>query len=110
MEYNEVIYLLSKNYEYDSIGNAIESSIKRKVFAMKKSVATKEFYNAVSTGITPLYEFQIRESEYNGEDELEYNGQTLSLTRTIAKAPYDLVLVASKKLSNVPIVEEETNV
>lgn len=97
MDYTEVIYLVSKSYADDSIGNKIPTTTKTMIQAKKNNVSTKEFYSAVSVGITPQFEFQIRKSNYNGADLIEYNNVTYHLIRTIDKSITDMVLVIGKK-------------
>lgn len=100
MEYTEVIYLISQRKEEDDIGNYITSSnSSKKIYAKKQSVKTNEFYNAIQVGITPSIEFVIKKSNYSGEKEIEWSGDTYQITRVIEpKNKFDIVLVCSKKI------------
>ena len=97
MLYTEILYLIKQTQTQDNIGNIITEESKSKVYAYKKSVATKEYYTAVSVGITPTAEFQLRLSNYNNETEVEHNNIRYSVIRTIPKGRTDIVLVVGIK-------------
>lgn len=97
MEYTEVIFLLTKEYDKDEIGNITSKPIEEKSFAKLNSVGTREFYNAMSVGLKPQFEFQIRKTNYKGQTELRYNDVTYTVIRSIHKSQTDVVLVVSKK-------------
>lgn len=100
MQYQEIIYLISKTEGMDGIGNdVVISSNQTKCYAKAQSVKTNEFYSAVEVGLTPSMEFVIKRLNYNGEDEIEWNGTRYSVIRTIdPKNKFDIVLVCSKKI------------
>lgn len=97
MAYTEVIYLISKVYSQDDVGNVTSTDTEKKTYAILKNVTTKEFYTAVESGITPTYEFQIRSTNYAGEEEIKYNGSYYHVIRAIRKSVLDIVLVVEKK-------------
>lgn len=100
MQYQEIIYLISKVEGVDDIGNDVSTSeTKKKCYAKAQSVKTNEFYSAVEVGLTPSMEFVVKRLNYNGEDEIEWNGTRYSVIRTIdPKNKFDIVLVCSKKI------------
>lgn len=100
MEYSEIIYLVSKVQEEDEIGNIETSSFQlTKRYAKKQSVRTNEFYSAVETGLTPSVEFVMKRLDYDGQDELNWNGKRYSVIRTIdPKNKFDIVLVCARKI------------
>ena len=100
MEYTEIIYLVSKIQEEDEIGNIQTSSFQlTKRYAKKQSVRTNEFYSAVETGLTPSVEFVMKRLDYDGQDELNWNGKRYSIIRTIdPKNKFDIVLVCGRKI------------
>lgn len=100
MEYTEIIYLLSKVYSQDTVGNQTFVIVEKMVYAKKNNVSTKEFYSAVEVGITPTYEFQIRKTNYSGQDEIKFNNIKYHVIRTIDKSITDIVLVVEKKTGN----------
>lgn len=97
MQYTEILYLINKIENQDSIGNIIYLETQNKIYAKKNIVGTREFYNAVAVGMTPTAELQIKSSNYNNEEEVIYNGKKYSILRTIPKGKSDLVLVLGIK-------------
>lgn len=84
----------------DSIGNDLPSSETNiKCYAKAQSVKTNEFYSAVEVGLTPSVEFVIKKLNYNGEEEITWNGTRYQVIRTIEpKNKFDIVLVCAKKI------------
>lgn len=106
MEYTEIIYLVSNTKEEDEIGNVITSSFKlTKRYAKKQSLRTNEFYSAIESGLTPSIEFVMKRLDYEGQEELNYNGKRYAVIRTIdPKNKFDIVLVCAKKIG----IKEDT--
>ena len=63
----------------------IESKSERTVFANKRSVSQKEFFEAGISGLKAQYVFDIRLLEYNNERELIHNNTTYSIYRMYEK-------------------------
>lgn len=101
MKYTEVIYLIGRTYAQDSIGNVTATETEKKVYAKLNNVSIKEFYSGIEAGITPTYEFQIRSSNYSGQEEVKYTNKTYSVIRTIKKSTMDIVLVVEKKAGDL---------
>jgi len=100
MKYTEVLYLIEKNQITDEIGNISYSNkfVEHKTYAKMQKVGTNEFYNAISVGIIPTYEFIIRLSNFNNETEAKYNNEIFSIIRTIPMhKTNEIVLVLGKK-------------
>jgi len=97
MEYTEPLYLISNTDSIDSIGNVIRTESQTLVYARKKAVGSKEFYNANAVGITPTAELQIRVSNYSGQDEVIYNDTHYSVIRSVPVGKFDIVLVIGVK-------------
>lgn len=106
MEYTEIIYLVSNTKEEDEIGNIITSSFKlTKRYAKKQSLRTNEFYSAIESGLTPSIEFVMKRLDYEGQEELNYNGKRYAVIRTIdPKNKFDIVLVCARKIG----IKEDT--
>lgn len=97
MQYTEILYLISKTETKDSIGNITATETEKKVYAKKNKVGTQEFYNAVAVGMKPTAELQIKAMNYNGEEEVKYNGIRYAVIRTLPKTQMDMVLVIGLK-------------
>ena len=97
MEYMDELTLIGIETTQDEIGNITQVETKTEVWVRNNVVGTKEFYNAMAVGIKPTAELQIRECEYNGEEECEFHGTRYSIIRTIPKGKMDVVLVIGVK-------------
>lgn len=82
---DEIIYLIAKRFESDQIGNQIPVETKTEVFAKKESTYGEEFYAAGQAGIAAKYKFIVNRADYNGEAEVEYNGERYPVYRTYEK-------------------------
>jgi len=60
----------------------------RAVFANRRSVSQKEFYEAGILGLKPEFRFDVRFFEYNGEDSLIYEGKRYVIYRTYRRGEY----------------------
>jgi len=82
---DQAVYLISVIIDpdiTDDIGNQIETSVERLVFAEELSVGSGEFYNAAVTGLRPTKRFEIYTREYKGEEKLKHNSITYRIIRT----------------------------
>ena len=80
MRHNDIIYLLSTETEYDDIGNPIETTTERMVYANRFEVSASEFYEASAQGLKPEKKFEIFSYEYNDESELKHDDQVYQIT------------------------------
>lgn len=97
MEYSEIIYLIKEEDSFDEIGNNVPTESLTKCYAKQKVVGSKEYYNAVSVGITPTAELQIKRLNYNNEQEILWNNKKYSIIRTLPIGNHDMVLVLNEK-------------
>ena len=101
MKYKNVLTLLKTTRTSDTIGNVIDTITETgEVLFENHSLGTKEYYNAVSVGLRPVAEVQIKRNEYNGETKVELDGAILDVLRVITKGRFDVVLVLGYKLNN----------
>jgi len=85
MLFRDVISLITVTTTENELGDTIEVSTERQVFADKQSVRQSEFYQAAATGLRPELMFVVRTIEYNGETRLKYNDKEYSIIRTYDK-------------------------
>lgn len=85
MLFKDVISLITVITTENELGDVIEETTERQVFADKQSVRQSEFYQAAATGLRPELMFVVRTIEYNGETKLKYNGKEYSIIRTYDK-------------------------
>jgi len=88
MRYQDTISLLKSTVADNDIGDSVPVKTSRTVYANKKSIRQSEFYQAATTGLRPQCMFEIRTVEYQNEDELIYDGETLRIIRTYDKGEY----------------------
>jgi len=88
MRWGDVIKLIAENQIVNDLGDLITVRTKREVFANKKSIRQSEFYQAAAAGLKPEFYFDVRSVEYEGEQELEYEGRIYEIIRTFDKGEY----------------------
>lgn len=91
------ISLISKTYATDSIGNPVATKKKTDVFAVMSSINQSEFYEAGQQGLQPYACYTVRLTEYSGEDEIEVNGEALTIYRTYNRTDGRVELYATKR-------------
>lgn len=85
MNQAEKISLLTSTYTQDGIGQWTEEQTKTEVFAIVSSVSMSEFYQAGMQGFKPEYRMEVWMTEYNGQENLEYNGKTYTIYRSYVR-------------------------
>jgi SPP1 family predicted phage head-tail adaptor len=85
MLFRDVVTLIGVTYSKNKVGDSIETSDLRQVFANKKSIRQTEFYQAQATGLKPELMFEVRTIEYQGESTLEYDEKKYNIIRTHSK-------------------------
>ena len=103
MRFSEVINLLKVTTTENAMGDIIESETSRQVFANKLSVKRAEFYQAMATGLRPELVFTVRLIDYEGEENLSFEGEAYNIIRTYTKDGEFLELICNKLVSNIEI-------
>lgn len=67
---NDIIYLVTKEYEEDDIGQDISVRTEQEVFCEILSISQSEFHQAAQSGLKPQYKVKLWQEEYNGQDEV----------------------------------------
>lgn len=65
-----------------SVGETSDDDVVTSVYATVDPVGRDEFNAAGQMGMKAEYKFTIWAAEYDGQDEVEYNGKRLSIYRT----------------------------
>lgn len=73
MRHSEIVELLSVTIIEDELGNQIEQTDARKVYANPMRVTTKERYEAATHGLKPSKRFELYSWEYNDEPKLKHD-------------------------------------
>lgn len=66
-------------------GFAAESTTETDVWADQKSVGRSEFYQSAQAGMKADIIFAVHTSDYAGQTEIKYEGNTYDVTRTYQK-------------------------
>jgi SPP1 family predicted phage head-tail adaptor len=85
MLFKEVIKLISITIGENDMGDPIEITTEREIFADKQSIRQSEFYQAAATGLRPELMFVVRTIDYNQELKLKYNDKEYTIIRTYDK-------------------------
>lgn len=98
MTYDYELTLIGYETEYDEIGQEINVPVERKILCGVKSIVRNEFYAAAQTGLKPEITFIVHNFEYNGEKEVEFEGQKYRVIRTYLANSEEIELVCEKVL------------
>ena len=94
-----VVYLISKQFEFDAVGNQIIQDIKTEVPIIEfQDVYQSEFYNARQQGLKPSLRIVISNLNYNDEEELEYKNQIYTIIRVDTIDYENIALVCEKRV------------
>ncbi len=80
--YNHEIILIKKAAKEDELGNQIPVEERTKVLCKVSSIGSNEFYNAAVSDLKPEIKFIIHDFEYEGQKEIEFEGQRYKIMRT----------------------------
>jgi SPP1 family predicted phage head-tail adaptor len=94
--FRDVLELISVTNSADGMGGNVETKTSRQVFANKKSIRQKEFYEAHTAGLKPELMFVVRTVEYEGEEILSYDGKEYNIIRSYDKNGELTELICSK--------------
>lgn len=95
--YNDVISLLTVTNTTNSIGDPIESTAKKDVFAMVRSIGMKEKYEALAIGLHPELTFVLADYyDYDNQEFIEYETARYRVLRTYRKATNELEIVVTR--------------
>lgn len=92
--------LLASSFQSDSIGVPLDTQTRKEIPIIRvEDVYEKEFYDASERGFKPSLRLRISALNYDGEEELEYQGIKYSIIRTQDLID-ELILVCERKVKN----------
>lgn len=97
MDRSELISLVKEVKTKDNLGVYHSESVRRDVFCNVSSISAKEFFEGGRTGLNPAYRMTVFFGDYEGEEILEYKGNTYSIYRTFQKGTDTLELYVERK-------------
>lgn len=100
MNHTEILYLVNQVQHQDNIGNIYYTEELQKTYAKKEYIGTREFYNAVSVGITPQVQLSLFRQNYAGQKEVEYLGIRMTVIRSYEVKHNEVILVLANKEGN----------
>lgn len=74
--------LVTKTITYDSIGQPVETKTNTEIFVSERAITRAEWSEAGRLGLKPELKLVTPFMNYNGEDEVIYNGKTYGIYRT----------------------------
>lgn len=82
MNRKDVAYLVVKTWTQDAYGVNHETATERKIFVQVQSVTGSEWFEGGRNGLNPELRFTTNQWDYDGEEELKYNGNYYRIYRT----------------------------
>lgn len=79
---NDELTLIKTTQTENDMGDVIDSQERITVLCEVESVTRNEFYNAAKVDMQPEIVFVINRYDYNGESEVEYEGQLYDVIRS----------------------------
>lgn len=79
---NDILELINFDYIENEIGDSIKEKTYTEIFAEKKNITQREFYQAQSTGLKPELKFEINSFEYDNETHIRYENKEYKVLRT----------------------------
>ena len=93
-----LLTLVSKRFEPDEIGNQVSVETTRTVYCSAVSVSQSEFFRGGEQGLQPSHKFILFRYDYNGEDEVEFEGKRYTVYRTYADEADAIELYAQRRV------------
>ena len=97
MDRSNVISLVSYSYTQDAFGVWQKTKNSREVYCAVDSVSRDEFFEGGRNGFNPQYRITMFEPDYQGEEEIEYNGKAYGVYRTYHARTDELELYVERK-------------
>lgn len=107
MDRSAAFYLLKETRTQDSIGQWTTAIEKRQVFGQVSSVTASEFFAGGQNGFKPELRITMFGPDYEGEENLELDGQIYSIYRTYKARTDTLELYLEKRRGDHPDPEPE---
>lgn len=96
---NDILTLIQQTQGVDEYGDPTRTETRRDVFCRKASIGQKEFYQAHAVGLQPELKLVLADYlDYEGEQLVEYDGQTFRVLRTY-RTGLELELVVYREVN-----------
>lgn len=77
-----VVKLIAKTVTQNAEKAIVETEVEREIFCSVESISRADFFQAAQAGLDMSLVFKTDPVNYQGENELEYEGQRYGVTRT----------------------------
>jgi len=98
--WDEEVKLLSFTYESDKYGVRKKIPISEIVMAKKRPISRSEFYLSGQSGIQLAHLFVVHSFEYEGQIELEFEGDTYKIIKIYPVNFDEIELTCEKKVGH----------
>lgn len=100
MDRSSIAYLVAKEWTQDVYGVQRETTSERKIYVQVDSVSLSEFFEGGRSGLNPELRFTAFRFDYNGEEEIKYNGKYYRIYRTYFGRNDTIELYAERRKGN----------
>lgn len=100
MDRSSIAYLVSKEWIQDAYGVQREIPSERKIYVQVDSVTSAEFFEGGRNGLNPELRFTTVRFDYNGEEEIKYDGKYYRIYRTYLGRNDTIELYAERRKGN----------
>lgn len=100
MDRSSIAYLVAKEWTQDVYGVQRETTSERKIYVQVDSVSLSEFFEGGRSGLNPELRFTAFRFDYNGEEEIKYNGKYYRIYRTYFGRNDTVELYAERRKGN----------
>lgn len=98
--WDEEVTLLRFTYESDEYGVRKKIPIPETVMAKKRSISRNEFYLSGQSGIQVAHLFVVHSFEYEGQVELNFEGEVYKIIKTYPVNFDEIELTCEKKVGH----------
>jgi len=97
MDRSDVIKLITQTRSKNTLGVYETTLAYKQVYCNVSSVSQSEFFDGGRSGLKPAFRMSLFFGDYNGEEMLEYKGQTYSIYRTYLRGTDIIELYVERK-------------
>lgn len=94
---DDIIDLIKAEKVVNELGDTVETTSEKSVFAQVKSVGSKRKYEALSFGLKLVWKFILADYlDYSGEDQVRYDGDVYQVTDTFRRPDGGIELTVAR--------------
>ena len=97
MRFNETCILVAKSYAVDDEGVPQPADVKTEVFCNPRTVGANTWSSMYEVGISVVAEIQLRTVDYDGQRDVCYRGQWLSVEKVAEQGDFTVLTLRHQK-------------